>query len=125
LNGSPSQDAPQFTQVELTGAPESVAALASRIGQEARILYDTSSPADVRGDVSRRLQVVTHQTPATGQGVRKAVTIQVVLEVDGEAWAETGAGVQEAVASALERVEGVLGVETRLVAVTVVPPVHR
>jgi hypothetical protein len=115
---------PQFARVELTGPPEHVATLVSLLGQEARILYDTSSPPDGRGDITRRIEVVTHHTPDAGDGVRVAVTLQAVLDIDSTVWPQVGtasAGLQEAVTSALGTVRGVDRADTRVVAVAAFP----
>lgn len=118
LNESPD---PQFTQVKLTGPPGHVAALVSRLGQESRILFDTSSGPDVRGDISRRVEMVADPVPRAGeQGARTSVTVQVVLDIDHGVWLRPGTvdtELRDAVSSALEEVRGVLRADTRVVAV--------
>jgi hypothetical protein len=119
-----SQD-PQFSQVKLTGPPGQVAALVSLLGTAGRILFDTSSPPDGQGDVSRRVQLVMHHAPgAVGPGARACVTVQAVLEVEGGAWTDerTGTAVPlGAVTAALEGLDGVRRVEAQVVALAAFP----
>lgn len=116
---------PQATHVELTGPPAHVAMLVTRIAAEGRILYDTSTPPDERGDISRGIEVVTHQAPAADGGGRASVTVQAVLDVDAGVWpglAAADAAMEQAVTSSLVRLDGVRRVDSRVVAVAALPP---
>jgi hypothetical protein len=85
--------------------------LVSQLAGVSRILFDTSSAPDQRGDICRRVQLVVHHAPpAAGEAAQTAVTVQAVLDINRGAWPELGiadTGLQEAVTSALEGIDGV------------------
>lgn len=105
--------------------PDQVAMLVSQLARVSQILHDTSFPPNGRGEISRRVQVVTHHVPAAAEAAERAsVTVQAVLDVDSKVWqgqAAAGARLERAVTSALEGLDGVRGAASRVVAVVAFP----
>ncbi|WP_331726137.1 hypothetical protein [Streptomyces sp. NBC_00470] len=104
---------PSIVQVELRGEPGAVDQFVALLNSHAELISDIPTGTDPRGETSRSVQLVLHDTPrpiTPGQGA--SVTLQCVLDAEGGAFSrlpdhEAAAEVQADVEQALQQVPGV------------------
>ncbi|MEU5193707.1 hypothetical protein AB0G86_06535 [Streptomyces scabiei] len=99
---------PAFTQVRLIGPPAELDRLMALLSSGAEVISDDPSHPDVRGEVERIAQVVTHPSPRPPTPEHgMSLTIQAVLETENGAFPREPGGaaaqeVEEAVTQALQ-----------------------
>jgi hypothetical protein len=127
VSAETSSSGPVFTQVRLVGQPEEVDRLMTLLSGGAEVIFDSPSQPDERGEIERVARVVSHPVPRPVAPERGAqVTVQVVLEADGAAFAgrdrEAAAReVEESVARSVESVPHVRRASSRVVSLWGLP----
>ncbi|WP_146232342.1 hypothetical protein [Streptomyces sp. NWU49] len=127
MSAEVSSPGPVFTRVRLVGSPEEVGRLTALLGGAAEVIFDSPSEPDARGEIERVVEVVGHPVPrpvAPEHGAQ--VTLQVVLEADGVAFAgreEKAAAreVEEAVTRSLQSLPHIRRASSRVVSLWGLP----